>query len=101
MASGAAIGVAVKILMILPGTADVSFADILSVIKHSDAADSGKKIIVLNIITIVIGSIMIIVILLSLILKLKQSMFFAVFVSVKIIIMLLLSIKFNLPLPNS
>ena len=86
MASGAAIAMAVYTLIILPGTAEVSFADILSVIKHSDTVNPGKRILVLNIITVVIGFIMWIIIFLSLILKWKHSMFFAIIVSVYYII---------------
>ena len=82
MASGAAIALAAYTMIILPGTAELSFTDVLSFIKHSDTVDLSKRILILNIVTVVIGVIMWIVILLSLILKWKHSKILAVIVSV-------------------
>ena len=87
LASGAAIATAVHTLSIsIPGTAAVSFADVLSIIKHSDASavNPRKRILVLNIITVVIGIVMWIIIILSLILKWKHSKVFAIIVSVSL-----------------
>ena len=60
-------------LIILPGAADVTLEDVLSVVQNSDAVDSRVRMLVLNIVIVVIGSIMWIVIILSLILKWKHN----------------------------
>ena len=60
-------------LIILPGGADVTLEDILSVVQNSDAVDSRVRMLVLNIVIVVIGSIMWIIIILSLILKWKHN----------------------------
>ena len=83
--SGAAISVAIYSLTVINSSdiTDVSIRDIVSVIQQSDTADPRKRILILNIVTVVIGIIMWILIALSLILKWKHSMFFAVMVSVE------------------
>ena len=60
-------------LIILPGAANVTLEDVLSVVQNSDAVDSRVRMLVLNIVIVVIGSIMWIVIILSLILKWKHN----------------------------
>ena len=70
------------IVINLPDITDVTLMSVISVLQQSDAVDPHAKILVLNIITIVFGSIMWILIALSLILKWKHSKLLAVMVSV-------------------
>ena len=80
MASGAAIGLAIYSLIILPGVAELSLGDIIPFIIGSDAIGLHKRILILNILTVIIGVIMLIALFLSLLLKWKHNKILAVIV---------------------